>query len=154
MHPNAALIGQLYQAFQVRDGARMAALYHPEAEFSDPVFTALKGEQVGAMWRMLTERGKDLQVTYDSVSADEAAGSAHWQANYTFSRTGRPVHNVIDARFAFLDGKIFRHIDDFDLWRWAGMALGVKGKVIGWLPAAQNAIRREAMRGLDRYMGK
>lgn len=154
MHPNAHLINEFYQAFQARDGARIAACYHPNAEFSDPIFTSLKGEQVGAMWRMLTESAKDLQLNFDSVMADDAAGRAHWEAHYFFSKTGRPVHNEIDTRFAFRDGKIIRHIDNFDLWRWAGMALGIKGKVMGWLPAVQEAIRQEASAGLERYMGQ
>lgn len=154
MHPNARLITELYEALQRREGARMAACYHPEAEFSDAVFTSLKGPQVGAMWRMLTERAKDLQVIFDGVVADDSAGRAHWEASYTFSKTGRSVHNVIDARFAFRDGRIIRHMDQFDLWRWAGMALGIKGRLLGWLPSVQAAIRREAMSGLDRYMSQ
>lgn len=154
MHPNEQLITDLYQAFQRRDGARMAACYHPSAEFSDPVFTSLKGEQVGGMWRMLTERAKDLQISFDAVTADDTAGRCHWEARYTFSKTGRLVHNVIDARFAFRDGKIVRHMDQFDLRRWAGMALGAKGKLLGWLPPVQAAIRKEAMAGLESYMAK
>ena len=152
MHAHAQLITDLYQALQRRDGAGMAACYHRDAEFSDPVFVSLKGEQVGAMWRMLTERGKNLAVSFDSVTADDAAGRAHWEAHYTFSQTGRPVHNLIDARFAFRDGKIIRHIDQFDLWRWAGMALGPKGRFLGWLPAVQTAIRKQAISGLVRFM--
>ena len=152
MHAHAQLISDLYEALQRRDAARMAACYHRQAEFSDPVFTSLKGAEVGAMWHMLAERGKDLVVSFESVTADDAAGRAHWEARYTFSKTGRPVHNVIEARFAFQDGKIIRHIDNFDLWRWAGMALGAKGKLLGWLPSVQAAIRREAMAGLQRHM--
>lgn len=151
MHPNARLITEFYQAFQVRDGVRMAGCYHQDAVFSDPVFTSLKGEEVGAMWRMLTERGKDLELSFDSVIADNDMGRAHWEARYSFSKTGRRVHNIIDARFAFRDGKIARHIDQFDLWRWAGMALGLKGKLLGWMPPVQAAIRKEAMAGLQRY---
>ena len=60
MHPNAALIEQFYQGFQKKDHAAMAACYHPDIHFSDPVFTDLKGFRAGAMWHMLTERGKDL----------------------------------------------------------------------------------------------
>ncbi|MBA2690493.1 MAG: nuclear transport factor 2 family protein, partial [Burkholderiales bacterium] len=62
MHPNAQLINEFYHAFQARDGFRIAACYHPNAEFSDPIFTSVKGKQVGAMWRMLTEVAADLEV--------------------------------------------------------------------------------------------
>ena len=38
MHPNAELIQRFYTAFQKKDGAALASFYHPEAQFSDPVF--------------------------------------------------------------------------------------------------------------------
>ena len=83
------------------------------------------------------------------MTSDGTTGSAHWDADYTFSLTGRQVHNVIDATFELRDGKIVRHKDVFDLWRWAGMALGAKGKLLGWAPPVQNAIRKQGMKGLS-----
>lgn len=151
MHPNAKLIETFYTAFQQRDAEGMVACYHPEVRFSDPVFQALEGARACAMWRMLCARAKDFQLDYCDVKADDRAGSAHWEARYLFSATGRKVHNIIDARFEFRDGKIVRHDDTFDLWRWAGMALGAKGKLLGWLPPVQKAIRRQAMGGLGEF---
>ena len=58
MSANEELIHTLYRAFQRKDGAAMAACYHPDATFRDEVFT-LRGKQVGAMWRMLCEGAKD-----------------------------------------------------------------------------------------------
>ena len=49
MHPNAELLTGFYNAFAERDGAAMASAYHPDAQFSDPVFPDLRGPQVGAM---------------------------------------------------------------------------------------------------------
>ncbi len=54
------------------------------------------------------------------------------------------MHNRIDATFVFRDGKIVRHTDRFDLRVWAAQALGLKGKLLGWLPPVQNAIRKNA----------
>lgn len=154
MHPNAELIETFYKAFAAGDANAMVACYHPEIHFSDPVFTDLRGERAGAMWKMLTARAKDLRVVHSGVSADDTVGRAHWDADYTFGATGLPVHNVIDARFTFRDGKIIRHVDTFDLHRWAGMALGLKGKLLGWLPPVQNGIRQKAAAGLDAYLAK
>ena len=153
MHPNAQLLQRLYEAFQRRDGEAMAACYHPDAHFSDPVFTDLRGPEVGAMWRMLCGRAKDLDITFRDLQADEARGSAHWEALYTFS-TGRKVHNRIDATFQFRDGLILRHEDRFDLWRWTRMALGPLGVLLGWSPPVQNQVRRTARAGLDAYLSK
>jgi ketosteroid isomerase-like protein len=154
MHPNARLIEEFYAAFAARDAARMVACYGPGARFSDPVFRALQGAEVGAMWSMLCARGKDLRVRASAIEADDSRGSAHWDADYTFSGTGRAVHNSIDARFHFRDGRIVEHADDFDLARWAGMALGLKGRLLGWTGFMQDAIRKQADAGLRAWMEK
>jgi ketosteroid isomerase-like protein len=153
-HPNATAIQDFYAAFARRDAEGMIARYAPDVRFSDAVFTKLQGEEVFAMWRMLTERAKDLRVEASEVDADDGKGRAHWEAWYTFSATGLPVHNRIDARFVFKDGKIVEHIDTFDLRAWAGMALGMKGKLLGWLPPVQASIRKQADAGLRTYMKK
>ncbi|TXI09230.1 MAG: nuclear transport factor 2 family protein [Rhizobium sp.] len=154
MHANIQLITLFYSAFQKRDGKAMAACYHPEVEFSDPVFQNLKGERAKAMWIMLCERAKDLSIEFSKVSADDKTGGAHWDAWYLFSATGRTVHNVIDARFEFKDGLIIKHTDTFDLHRWAGQALGLGGKLLGGTAFMQNKIRRTANAGLDAFMKK
>jgi ketosteroid isomerase-like protein len=154
MHPNAALIDRFYKAFAAHDAEAMAACYHPDVHFSDPVFTDLRGGRAGDMWRMLNSRAKDLVIVHSGVAADDREGKAHWEADYTFTATGLPVHNVIDARFTFRDGKIVRHVDTFDLHRWATMALGLKGRLLGWLPPVQNGIRAKAAAGLDAWIAK
>ncbi len=154
MHPNAQLITDFYAAFGRRDAEGMVACYAPDVVFSDPVFPNLRGDEARAMWRMLCERGQDLRIEASGIEADDRAGKAHWDAWYTFSATGQKVHNIIDARFEFANGKIARHTDTFDLRRWAGMALGMKGKLLGWLPPVQNAIRKQGDAGLRAWMKK
>ncbi len=68
-----------------------------------------------------------------------------------FSQTGNTVVNHIEADFRFRDGKIVEHNDHFDLWRWARQALGMKGVLLGWAPPVQNAIRKQAAKGLAAY---
>ena len=154
MHPHAELLEDFYAAFARRDGAAMAAAYAADATFSDPVFRDLRGPQVGGMWRMLCERGTDLVVTYRDLRADDAGGSAHWEATYTFTATGRKVHNVIDASFTFREGRIATHVDRFDLRRWMGMALGPAGALLGWLPPLQDTLRKRAGRELEKYLAR
>ena len=154
MHPHAALIERFYRAFQARDAATMVASYHPEIEFSDPVFPALRGGEAGAMWAMLCARARDLDIEFGDVQADAARGRAHWEARYTFSPTGRRVHNAIEATFAFRDGLIARHVDRFGFWRWARQALGTPGWLLGWTPIVRRKVRAEARRGLDAFLQK
>ena len=148
---NAALINRFYEAFARFDGDAMAACYAPNAHFHDPVFQDLNGDEVGSMWRMLCGRAKDLKIVHSDVQADADTGSAHWEADYTFS-TGRAVHNVIDASFKFENGLIADHRDDFDLYAWARQALGPIGLLLGWSPPVQGKIRAQAREGLDEFM--
>jgi ketosteroid isomerase-like protein len=148
VHPNAVLIGRFYAALARRDAPAMIACYAPDATFSDPAFPALDAAGVASMWKMLCARGKDLAVVASDIEADAVSGRAHWVATYTYSATGRRVLNRIDATFRFRDGKIVRHEDRFDLWRWLRQALGAKGMLLGWLPPVQGAMRAQAARTL------
>src|SRR5687767_11568265 len=112
----------------------MAACYAPEATFDDPAFPGLKGDQPGAMWRMLTGRSKDLEIQLVEHEADDERGSAHWLADYTFGQTGRKVHNDVKASFRFENGLIAEHKDSFDFWAWSRQALGAPGLLLGWTP--------------------
>jgi ketosteroid isomerase-like protein len=143
-------IEQFYRAFQNRDGATMAACYTPDAHFRDPVFE-LHGDAIGAMWRMLCERGKDLRLEFSNVQASGDSGSADWQAWYSFSKTGRKVHNIIEAGFRFRDGLICEHVDNFSFWRWSRQALGPAGLLLGWTPLIRNKVRAEAAKGLAAF---
>jgi uncharacterized protein len=145
------VVTRLYEAFAVRDHATMARCYTPDAHFSDPVFTDLRGPQVAAMWRMLCERAIDLRLTFRDVVVAGISGSAQWEAWYTYSATSRPVHNVISAKFTLRDGLIAEHRDRFDLYRWARQALGTPGVLLGWTPFMRRAIQRRAAQSLARF---
>jgi predicted solute-binding protein len=132
----------------------MAAAYHRDIHFSDEVFTNLRGPQAAAMWRMLCDRAEDLQIEFSDIDADGRSGRAHWEAWYTFTTTGRKVHNVIEARFEFRDGRIVRHRDTFDFWRWSRQAIGPVGVLLGWTSFLKKRVRREAARNLDRFVQK
>ena len=132
----------------------MQNAYHPEARFSDPVFPGLSAKEVRAMWQMLVSSASDLKVSFKNVSANDQRGECQWEAWYTFTTTGRKVHNVIRATFEFKEGKIFRHRDDFDFWRWSRMALGTPGLLLGWSPMIINKARSTAGRRLQKFMSE
>lgn len=152
MNTHEQLIETFYSAFQERDSAGMAACYHPSIHFTDPVFGDLHGVEVAAMWHMLCEQATDLEIVFSDVAANDGTAGAHWEATYTLGSTGRVVHNRIDASFEFLEGRIVRHVDTFDLWRWSRMALGITGTLGGWSGPAKAKIRKTANRGLTRFI--
>ena len=88
MNGNQQLITKFYTAFQNKDYKTMQDCYAENATFSDPVFENLNVAEVKAMWEMLITRGKDLQLEFSNVEANETMGSAEWIATYTFSASG------------------------------------------------------------------
>jgi len=152
LNQNEQLIEAFYQAFQQRNAAGMTGCYDPSIHFSDPVFRDLHGLEVDAMWAMLCDQGTDLEIVFGDISAEDQTGSAHWEATYTLGSTGRSIHNRIDAHFEFQNGRIIRHVDNFDLWKWSRMALGITGTIGGWSGPLKMKIRETANRALARYI--
>ena len=153
--PSEALITRLYTAFQNSDGEAMAACYHNDATFSDPVFPNLRGREVGDMWRFLNAKKADpASRTFSSVTAssDGMTGSAHWEARYKFPLNGNAVHNVIDASFVFRDGLIFEHRDTFDFYWWARQAFGLQGLALGWTGFFQAKVQASIRQRLDKFI--
>jgi len=130
----------------------MAACYAPDARFSDPVFPDLKGQEPGAMWRMLTRRADDLKIELLEHEADSDRGSARWVAHYTFTQTGRPVRNDVRASFRFAQGLIATPGDDFDFHRWSRQARGTPGLLLGWTPILRASVLRRTRAGLGEFM--
>lgn len=154
MTSNQELISTFYKAFQNKDYTVMQECYAADAIFNDEVFKNLDAAQVKAMWEMLIKRGKDLQLEFKNIAADDISGSAEWTATYTFSQTKRKVVNRIKANFIFENGKIIKHTDHFDFYKWTKQALGLKGFLLGWTGFLRNKVRQTAMKNLEVYMKK
>ncbi len=146
------LINKFYTAFAKLDSAAMVECYHNDIEFKDPAFGTLKGERAKAMWTMLCKSAKDLKIEFSKVESSETEGSAHWDASYIFSKTGRPVLNKIDAKFEFRDGKIIKHIDTFSLHTWAKQAMGIQGFLLGGTSFFKKKLHQQTNRLLDKFM--
>lgn len=144
-------IENFYSSFQKLDAKGMNACYHDEIEFTDPAFGTLKGEDAKAMWSMLCKNAKDFKVEFSDVIYDDNKGKAHWEAWYTFSKTGKKIHNVIDAQFEFKDGKIIKHTDDFNLHKWAKQALGFQGLLFGGTNFFQKKLQQQTNKMLTKF---
>ena len=149
-------VERLYGAFGKLDSQAMQACYAPEATFDDEVFSLKGPAQIGGMWRMLCDTTKAKGMAHwKLVVSDITAHSAHWEAHYLFSATGRRVHNKIDAAFTFDgNGLITTHRDRFDFWIWSRQALGAPGLLLGWSPFLRNKVRAQAAGNLQRFLAK
>lgn len=152
MTENHELIKAFYQAFQNRDFQTMQNCYSDHAVFNDEVFVDLDAKHVRAMWEMFCVQGRNLQIEFSDILADEQKGSASWKANYTFSKTGQNVTNHIQANFCFSNGKIVKHTDRFNFYNWTKQALGITGFLLGWTSFLKNKVRKEGLNSLTNYM--
>jgi hypothetical protein len=150
MSDHSATIEDFYRSFQRGDGETMAAFYHPEATFKDPVFS-LRGSDVGDMWRMLCTGDNDLEIDFSNVHATNDGATALWEASYKFGPKRRPVENKIEARFTFRDDLINDHLDEFDLAAWCRQALGISGSLFGNSNWFQDKVRDQAAGQLRRF---
>ncbi len=146
------MINRFYTAFAKSDWATMGSCYSDTAHFSDPVFPDLDARGVRAMWKMLLTSGRTLRVSFTVIEEHATGGRCRWEAFYTFSKSGRPVHNIITSTFTIKDGLIVRQVDTFDFWRWSRQALGLSGWLIGWLPLLRNKVRAMAAGNLRKAM--
>lgn len=144
------LISDFYKAFHQLDANKMTSCYHKDVVFEDPAFGVLEGKKASAMWHMLCEsqKGKDFTVEASNITEN----SAHWEAFYTFSKTGRKVHNKIDATFKFKDGLIIKHTDHFNLHTWAKQAIGFKGWLLGGTGFFKKKLQSQTNRLLNKYI--
>ena len=129
----------------------MQDCYADHAVFNDEVFKNLNAEQVKSMWEMLLKKSKDLKLEFKNIKADDLKGSAEWIATYTFSATHRTVINHIYAEFEFKNGKIIKHTDCFNFYKWASQALGFKGALLGWTSFLKNKVQQMAMKNLNDF---
>jgi hypothetical protein len=155
-----ATIERFYAAFARLDANTMQACYAAQARFDDEAFSLQGPRQIGGMWRMLCQatkaRGRaQWKLQASQIQAQDQTGSAHWEAHYLFSATGRLVHNKIEAEFEFdSDGLILRHRDRFNFWGWSRQALGAPGLLLGWTPFLRAKVRSQAARNLERFLAK
>ena len=147
-----SVLTRFYTAFAERDWSTMGACYAEDAHFSDPVFPDLDAAGARAMWKMLLTSGSDLRVTFKVLAENPTQGACAWEAFYTFSRTGRKVHNIIHSGFELRDGLIVLQTDRFGFWRWSRQALGVTGLLLGWTPVVREKVRSTAASALRKSM--
>jgi ketosteroid isomerase-like protein len=115
----------------------------------------LRDDEVKYMWEMLCRNAKDFSLTFSNIQAlDDEYSTCNWVAAYTFSKTGNKVVNKIKAFMKLKDGKIIEHSDAFRLSTWIGKALGVPGKLFGWMGWMKRKVQKGARSNLIKFIEK
>lgn len=144
---------QFYTAFEKGDAATMISFYNDTVEFEDPAFGKLKGKEAKMMWTMLLARSQgNLKVSFKIKEVTAHSALVAWEARYPFSKTGRQIHNKIQAQLTIENGKIIKHTDRFHLWKWSQQALGFKGLLMGWTPFFRKKLQQQTQKMLQQYI--
>ena len=152
---NEQTISEFYSSFAKGDYQQMISFYHKQATFQDPAFGKLDHKRVTKMWQMLlSNKSASPRISFTNISAEKDKGSAHWKAIYFYGPKKRKVVNDIQASFTFKEGKIIKHTDDFDIWKWSRQALGPVGYLLGWTPFMKKKIQSLANKKLDDFIEK
>ncbi|MCT8340444.1 nuclear transport factor 2 family protein [Flavobacteriaceae bacterium TK19130] len=147
------LAHQFYSSFTEKNAEGMISCYSDDIHFYDPVFGNLYGAEAKAMWGMLTKNmDANGTIDYELVEIHELKAIVKWKASYPFGPKRRIVVNNITAELYVEDGKIVKHIDTFNLWKWSRQAFGVPGILLGWTPFFKRKLRSTVRKRLTRYM--
>jgi hypothetical protein len=139
------LINRLYTALDRHDHQTMASCYHDAATFRDIAFDLSGKMQLHAMWHMICLT--DIRASFQILESPPTTALVSLIDDYTYSKSGRHVHNQIESRFQFAGGLIIHHVDDCDPRKWAAMALG---PVWGFIPGRIRLLRSLKARSLLR----
>jgi len=150
---NKEIIIKFYDAFSNHNPETMVNFYDDNIEFEDPAFGILKGIAAKMMWKMLIEISKgNLKITVENIKSEENFGSVDWKAEYIFSQTKRKVINNVHAEFEFQNGKIIKHKDFFDFYKWSCQALGIFGFLFGKSKVFKFIFKRKTNSMLKKYI--
>lgn len=146
------IIEEFYSSFSKGNYKGMIKLYHKDVEFQDPAFGTLRGKRAMKMWEMLlSNKEASPKVSFTNIKDKKNMVTAEWKAEYLFGPKKRKVTNMVFAEFYFRDGKVIKHCDSFNIWKWSRQALGPVGYLFGWTPFMRSKIQKMANKKLDNY---
>ncbi|WP_034924172.1 nuclear transport factor 2 family protein [Gillisia sp. CAL575] len=149
------LIQKFYNSFSDGNAKGMIACYHKDIIFQDPAFGILRGKRAKDMWEMLlSNKDSNASINYEILEVDDKRAKIFWKAEYKYGPKRRAVVNEVTANFIFKDGKILKHIDDFNLWAWSKQALGASGYLLGWSSYMKHQIQKKTEGLLSTYIDK
>lgn len=153
MNRTEELLNEFYSSFSKGDYNGMINCYHEDIEFSDPAFGTLKGQKAMKMWEMLlSAKESKLEISYKVIFAHPKKGKVKWIASYNFGPSKRKIINKVTATLEVKDDKIFKHVDQFNLWKWSIQALGIPGYLLGWTSFMKKKVQQKANSQLNHFM--
>jgi hypothetical protein len=154
---NRLTLQRFFDSFSLRDSLGMRTCLHLDVEFQDIGFQ-LRGDEVGAMWTMVTtakhpaqvENPIQVWVTELSVTGNE--GVAEWHCSYLLvpddGGEPLPITNDVISRFRFADGLIVWQEDQCrSFWNWFRQVKPTLGPVLDWVHRLEELIEKGT--GLD-----
>ncbi len=115
--PTALQVAKTYfDAFTGTPDSRktLAALYSPQAHFSDNMFKFANRDGILRMWKSVSP---DFKASYTVVGVNGNDVHVTWQADYTL--LGHKIHNDVDSHLTVVNGQIVNQVENWDFIAWA-----------------------------------
>ena len=95
--------------------------------------------------------GEGMEDENFEYTTDVSKVKGWWKEDEEFKFENGEKHELY---FEIKDGKIIKHTDDFDFYKWAKQAFGITGVLVGWTVFFKNKVRVKALEGLKKYIQK
>lgn len=142
-------IQKLYEALSNKNHVAMSALYHPQASFTDGIFN-VKGKKIEGMWHFMGTIAQDFSLKVNSIEEKGDHFEVKWESFYKLGENN--IHNVLQTKIKFQNNQIIDQQDSFSFYRIASQTGGLKGRLLGWLPAAKEAIKGKMVAAFDKFL--
>ena len=143
------IVQKLYEALSTKNHVAMSALYHPQASFTDGIFN-VRGKKIEGMWHFMGTIAQDFSLKVNSIEEKGDHFEVQWESFYKLGEN--KIHNVLQTKIRFQDNQIIDQQDSFSFYRIASQTGGIKGKLLGWLPAAKESIKGRMLAAFDKFL--
>lgn len=149
---SAHLVARFFDAFGRGDAQQMAACYHPMVSYSNPVLPDLRGPMPGAMWSLALSRAPSLRLQWQVAFSDARKAQVTWCAQWRQGRRDLRL-DAVSTLSIWGDG-IARQVDEFRFSQWAGQTLGLRGRLLAWLPAFRRVVQRRTLAAVQAHRAR
>lgn len=150
--PSYRVAHSYFDHLQDRNAAGAVELCHPDLHYFDPILGDLHGREALARWPIFFAQPHEPSLHFFDITAKDDTVHVRYFLHYTDAETGRKIDHGISAELTIRDNRITHHKDTFDIWRFATMKLGMRGRLLGFLPSTADALRKKARAELDAYL--
>jgi len=148
---NTEKVKEFYEALSRNDYEALIRLYHPDATYTDELFS-FKGKEIHALWYAATRPAMKLEVECLAIEEVNDRVQTKWKMGYTLDVINSRIELEEIGIFVFEGEKIMEHSDEYNFREWCTQAFGIIGTLLGWSSWLRNRVRKQARKSVLIHM--